>query len=289
MTRWLVTGADGLVGTDVVALLRAYRADVVDTGPDTLDITDARAVDNELGAAEPTIVVNCAAYTAVDDAESDGATAIRVNGDGPGNLARWCAGHHARLIHLSTDYVFSGDATAPYEADDSPSPRTAYGRSKAAGERAVLAAGGDAHIVRTAWVYGAGGANFVKTIARLSRDRDTIEVVDDQRGSPTWSLHLARGLTALGVADVAPGVRHCTGGGDTTWYELARAVFEELGLDPKRVTPTATTAAPRTASRPAYSVLSARSWLAGGLPPLPHWRSALHEAITTLGRELTDD
>jgi dTDP-4-dehydrorhamnose reductase len=288
VTRWLVTGAEGQLGTDVVALLHAYRADVVATGPGTLDVTDHHAVDRELSAAAPAIVINCAAYTKVDAAESDEATATRVNADAPGHLAQWCATHNARLVHVSTDYVFSGTATAPYDAAEPPDPRTAYGRSKAAGERAVLAAGGDAHIVRTAWVYGAGGPNFVKTVVQLSRERDTLPVVDDQRGSPTWSLHLARGLTALAVADVAPGIRHCTGAGETTWYEFARAIFEELGLDPSRVKPTSSSAAPRAAVRPAYSVLSPRSWLADGLPLLPHWREALHEAITTLGDQLTN-
>ena len=152
----------------------------------------------------------------------------------------------------------------------------------------MLAAGGDAHIVRTAWVYGVGGPNFVKTIARLSGERETLSVVDDQRGSPTWSLHLARGLTALGVADVEPGIWHCTGGGETTWYGFATAIFDELGLDPARVTPTTTDAFPRPAPRPAYSVLSASKWLAAGLPELPDWRAALHEAVKTLGSELTE-
>jgi dTDP-4-dehydrorhamnose reductase len=288
MTRWLVTGAGGQLGVDVLQLLRAYRADVTPCDRRALDISDPTAVDRVLTEAAPQIVVNCAAYTAVDAAETDEATATLINGDGPGHLARWCAAHNARLVHVSTDYVFSGDAKTPYEVDHARDPRSAYGRSKAAGERAVLSAGGDAHVVRTAWVYGVGGPNFVKTIARLSGERETLSVVDDQRGSPTWSLHLARGLTALAVADVEPGIWHCTGAGETTWYGFAGAIFTELGLDPARVTPTTTEAFPRPAPRPAYSVLSSSKWLAAGLPELPDWRAALHEAVKTLGPELTE-
>jgi dTDP-4-dehydrorhamnose reductase len=288
MTRWLVTGAGGQLGTDVAQLLRAYRAEVTVCDRRALDITDPAAVERVLTEAAPTIVVNCAAYTAVDDAEADEATATLINGEAPGHLARWCAANHARLVHVSTDYVFDGRATTPYEVDYPIAPQSAYGRSKAAGERAILAAGGDAHIVRTAWVYGVARTNFVKTIARLARARETLSVVDDQRGSPTWSLHLARGLTALAVADVEPGIWHCTNAGETTWFGFATAIFTELGLDPARITATTTEAFPRPAPRPAYSVLSARKWQQAGLPELPPWRDALHEAVKTLGSELTE-
>jgi dTDP-4-dehydrorhamnose reductase len=287
VTRWLVTGAGGQLGTDVTQLLRAYRADVVACDRTGLDVTDQGAVDRVLSDAAPTIVVNCAAYTAVDAAEADEAAATVINGAAPGHLAQWCAANSARLIHLSTDYVFAGDATTPYEVDDPIDPQSAYGRSKAAGEQAVLAAGGDAHIVRTAWVYGVAGPNFVKSIARLAGERESLSVVDDQRGSPTWSLHLARGITALAVADVEPGIWHCTGGGETTWYGFATAIFTELGLDPARITPTTTDAFPRPAKRPLYSVLSTQKWNRAGLPELPDWREALHEAVKTLGPDLT--
>jgi dTDP-4-dehydrorhamnose reductase len=287
MTRWLVTGAAGQVGTDVVGLLHGYRADVVGCDRATLDITDPQTVNRVLSDAAPDVVINCAAYTAVDAAEDDEATATAINGEGAGHVATWCAAHRARLVHISTDYVFDGDAETPYEVDHPRRPRSAYGRSKAAGEEAVLAAGGDAHIVRTAWVYGAQGPNFVKTIARLAGERETLEVVDDQHGSPTWSVHLARALTALSIADVEPGIWHCTGSGEASWHVFARAIFAELGLDPARIVPTTTDAFPRPAPRPAYSVLSASKWERAGLPEMPHWRDALSEAIMTLGSELT--
>ena len=279
MTRWLVTGAGGQLGTDVMAVLGAQGADAHGFDRATFDITDPDAVGATLSAVAPTVVVNCAAYTAVDAAEADESTATVVNGQAPGHLAQWCAAHRARFIQVSTDYVFAGDATTPYDVDHPTDPRSAYGRSKLAGERATLAAGGDAHVVRTAWVYGATGANFVKTIARLSGEQETLRVVDDQIGSPTWSLQLATALVALGVAAVEPGIWHCSGAGQTSWYGLAGAIFSELGLDPARITPTTTAEFPRPAPRPAYSVLSNRKWLAADLPALPPWRDALHEAL----------
>jgi dTDP-4-dehydrorhamnose reductase len=288
VTRWLVTGAGGQLGADVTGLLNAYRAEVVSCDRAALDISDRTDIDRVLGEAAPTVVVNCAAYTAVDAAETDEAAATAINGEAPGHLAQWCAENGARLIHVSTDYVFAGDATSPYDVDHEIDPRSAYGRSKAIGEQAVLSAGGDAHIVRTAWVYGVGGPNFVRTMARLAREHDTVDVVDDQRGTPTWSLHLARSLTALAVADVAPGVWHCTGGGETSWYGFAQAIYAELGLDPARVRPTTTAAFPRPAPRPAYSVLSMRKWIDAGLPAASPWQDALHEALATMGPGLTE-
>jgi dTDP-4-dehydrorhamnose reductase len=288
VTRWLVTGAGGQLGTDVVEILAAYRADVVACDHAALDVTDPDAVDGVLLGAAPDVVVNCAAYTDVDGAETDEGAARRLNAVAPGLLAQWCTRHHTRLIHVSTDYVFAGDADTPYAEDAPTDPRSAYGRTKAAGERAVTGAGGDCHVVRTAWVYGAQGRNFVKTIARLARDpeRETLDVVDDQLGSPTWSLHLARALVALGAADVRPGIWHCTGAGQATWCGLARAVLAEMGLDPARVHATTSAAFQRPAPRPSYSVLSDARWQAAGLPTMTHWRDALHEAFLAVGEEL---
>lgn len=286
MTRWLVTGAAGAVGTDVVAVLSMYDEDVVGCDRAALDVTSPEHVQSVLDEVRPAVVVNCAAYTAVDAAEADEETAFLVNADGPDLLARWCGERGARLVHVSTDYVFAGRASAPYDEDTPVAPKSAYGRSKAAGERAVLSSGADAFVVRTAWIYGGVGGNFVKTMARLSREHDTVSVVDDQIGAPTWSLHLARGLVALGVSNASPGIYHCTSAGEASWFVFARAVFAELGLDPARVEPTTTDAYPRPAPRPAYSVLSGRRWRAAGLPEMAHWRDALHEAFIAVGEEL---
>lgn len=286
MTRWLITGAAGALGTDLVALLAAAKADPIALGRADLDITDADAVREALDDAAPTVVINAAAYTRVDDAESDEAAALQVNGEAPGTLAHWCAAHDARLVHVSTDYVFPGDASKPYDVDDATGPRSAYGRTKLAGEQAVLGAGGDCHVVRTAWVYGAVGTNFVRTIGRRLRAGSAVRVVDDQHGAPTWSRDLAQRLIELADADVAPGVWHCTSGGEASWFDVAVAIGEALQVDPDLVQPTSSAAMARPAARPAYSVLSDRKWRAAGLTPMPEWRSALDQALREIGSEL---
>jgi dTDP-4-dehydrorhamnose reductase len=261
-------------------------------GAAELDVTDAGAVVEAVKAlaesAEHPVVVNAAAYTAVDAAETDGRRAFAVNGDGPRLLAAACATARVPLIHVSTDYVFPGDDPRPYDTTDPVRPRSTYGATKAAGEDAVLGSGAQAWVVRTAWVYGAYGKNFVKTMASLAATRDTVSVVDDQRGSPTWTGDLARGLLELAdriTTGTPPRERllHCTGGGETTWFSFARAVFEELGLDPERVSPCTTEESPRPAPRPAYSVLSDRSWREAGLTPMRPWREALAAAFVEHG------
>ena len=288
--RWLVVGAGGQLGTDLLAVLRAQQADVVGLTRAELDVTDAAAVSAAVADACPTVVVNAAAYTAVDAAETDEEAAYAVNAVAPGHLAATLlanrAAQGATLVHVSTDYVFAGDACTPYLEDAPTGPRSAYGRTKLAGEKAVLERLPEAYVVRTAWVYGAIGANFVKTMARLERDRETVSVVDDQRGSPTWSADLARGLVALARSGAAGGIYHCTNAGETTWFGFTKAIFEELGADPARVHPTNSREFPRPAPRPAYSVLSDRRWRAAGLPAMPHWRAALRNAFAVAGDQL---
>ena len=298
MTRWLVTGAAGQLGSDLQRLLAG--ADVTAIDLPELDLTDGAAVADFVrnwaaggsaaggsGPGHPLVVVNAAAWTNVDGAEEHEDTAHRVNAEVPGYLAAAGGTAGATMIHISTDYVFAGDATVPYEVDAPVAPRSAYGRTKAAGERAVLdpatGSGAPAYVVRTAWVYGETGTNFVKTMVRLERERETVSVVDDQQGSPTWSRHLAAGLIELAGSNAPAGIYHCTGGGHTTWYGFTQAIFEELGADPARVLPTTTAAFPRPAPRPAYSVLSDAAWRAAGLPPMPLWRDALREAFALPG------
>jgi dTDP-4-dehydrorhamnose reductase len=237
-----------------------------------------------MGAVEGfDVVVNAAAWTDVDGAETAEDRAHAVNADGPRNLAAACAAHGARLVHVSTDYVFDGEATTPYAEDAPIAPRSAYGRTKAAGEQVVrqlLPKG--SYIVRTAWVYGEHGGNFVRTMARLAGERETLDVVDDQRGQPTWSHDLADLLVTMVRRDVAPGIYHGTSSGETTWFGLARAVFEELGLDPERVRPTTTDRFPRPAPRPAYSVLGHDALRAAGIEPMDDWRAMLHRAAPSV-------
>lgn len=285
-TAWLITGAGGQLGTDLREVLGGRAGDMVTAlGRAQLDLTQeaqVRAVLREwlagTGGRRP-VVVNAAAYTAVDAAENDEATAQLVNGQAPGWLAQELAGR-GRLLHVSTDYVFDGTATEPYRVDAPTAPRSAYGRTKAAGERGVLATGGDGAVVRTAWVYGRHGSNFVRTMARLSAQHPTVSVVDDQVGSPTWSADLAAGLVALGVRSApVPAVLHHTNTGQVSWFGFARAVFAGLGADPERVLPTTTAAFPLPAPRPAYSVLDGGAWEAAGLPPRRSWQEALTAAL----------
>ncbi|MEU4037228.1 dTDP-4-dehydrorhamnose reductase [Streptomyces collinus] len=286
-TTWLITGAGGMLGQDVLARLRRDGERAVGLARGELDIADADAVREAVAAHRPGIVVNCAAWTAVDDAETHEAEALRVNGDGPGRLAEACARSGARLVHVSTDYVFAGDGTTPYAEDAPTAPRGAYGRTKLAGERAVLAALPEAgYVVRTAWLYGAGGGNFVDTMIRLESSKDTVDVVDDQRGQPTWTVDLADRLVRLGQAALtggAPGgIYHGTSGGETTWFGLAREVFRLLGADPGRVRPTTSDAFVRPAPRPAYSVLGHDRWRGAGIEPIRPWREALEAAFPVL-------
>ncbi len=279
--RWLITGAGGQLGGELQRVLAGSDADVVRAlGSAELDITDSTAVEAAIAGFTPDVVVNAAAYTAVDAAESDEDRAFLVNATGPALLAAAVARHGGRLVHLSTDYVFAGDSTRPYEVDDEPAPRSAYGRTKLAGELAVrelLPERG--YVVRTAWVYASTGSNFVRTMARLESERDTVSVVDDQRGAPTWAADLARAVVELARSDAPAGIYHCTGTGETTWFGFAQAIFAELAADPGRVLPIATDAAARPAPRPAYSVLSDAGWRAAGLTPMPNWRDALHQAM----------
>ncbi|MEU9227424.1 dTDP-4-dehydrorhamnose reductase [Streptomyces massasporeus] len=287
--RWLITGAGGMLGRDVVEELTGRGETVVGLDRAALDITSPPAVDSAVREHRPDVVVNCAAYTAVDDAETDEARALEINGDGPRLLARACAAHDARLIHVSTDYVFSGEArTTPYPEDHPTGPRTAYGRTKLAGERAVLEElPGASAVLRTAWLYGVHGSNFVRTMIGLEARRDTLDVVDDQRGQPTWSADVAERIADLGplLGPEAHGVLHATNSGEATWFDLAREVFSLIGADPDRVRPTSSAAFPRPAPRPAYSALAHRRWQEIGLPLPRDWRSALHEALPRIRKE----
>ncbi|GAC1439638.1 MAG: dTDP-4-dehydrorhamnose reductase [Mycobacteriales bacterium] len=288
----LVVGVGGQLSDDLMLQVKEAK-DTFARGLTIkdLDITDAFGVQDMVVGWERIVrsddpghrlvVVNCAAYTAVDAAETDEEAAYAVNAAGPALLATACAKVGARLIHVSTDYVFPGDATTPYEVDAPTGPKGAYGRTKLAGEQAVREILPDAsYVVRTAWLYGATGKNIIKTMIRLERERDTVAFVGDQTGSPTWSRDLAAGLLSLAGAEAPPGLYHATNRGETTWYGLARAVFEELGADPDRVRSIRTEDYPLPAPRPAYSVLSPRAWDEAGLPPLQGWREALAEAFS---------
>jgi dTDP-4-dehydrorhamnose reductase len=266
----LVVGAAGMLGTDLVRVLGERGESVDGTDRTTLDITDPVAT----GSVAPGYdgVVNCAAYTAVDAAETDEAAAFAVNAVGAANLARACAAAGSRLVQVSTDYVFDGAATQDYAADAPVAPRSAYGRTKLAGEWAARAGSADALVVRTAWLYGAHGSCFPKTIARVARERGGLDVVDDQVGQPTWTVDLAELVVALVRAQAPAGVYHGTASGRTSWHGFARAVVGAAGLDEEIVRPTTSEAFTRPAPRPAFSGLDHETVRAAGVAPIGDWR-----------------
>ena len=273
--EYLITGASGMLGQDVQTALASRP--VTPLSRAELDITDLAAV--RAAVAGHDVVINCAAYTKVDDAETNEDAAYAVNASGAGNLALAAAEHGATLVQISTDYVFDGTATTPYREDAALQPVSAYGRTKAAGERLALESNpGRTHIVRAAWLYGAHGPNFAKTILRLASEREELTVVDDQVGQPTWTLDLARQIVALLDSGAPAAVYHATNSGQASWFEFARAILSAAGLDPNRVKPTDSSQFLRPAPRPAYSVLGHDAWRRVGLAPMRRWDEALASA-----------
>jgi dTDP-4-dehydrorhamnose reductase len=271
--RIVVTGASGMLGVDVCAAAAEAGFDVYGLPRAELDIADAGAVGAAISRLSPEVIVNCAAWTDVDGAESEYEDALAVNGTGAGFLARAAADAGAWVVHVSSDYVFDGRATSPYVESDGVAPLSGYGRSKLAGEREVAAAAPDSHtIVRSSWLFGTGGHCFPKTILRIAGERDTITVVDDQVGCPTFTGHLAGALIELCSSRIA-GVVHVAGGGECSWFEFATEIVSCADIDCE-VRPGSTAATERPAPRPAYSVL--RSERGASVPSLPDW----HEGLT---------
>jgi len=279
--RILITGASGMLGRDLQEVLGSRPFTALSRAQ--LDITDAEAVRRAVSGHN--VVVNCAAYTGVDDAESHEVAAFAINAEGAQNVALACQENGSRLLHISTDYVFNGQASDPYRENAPREPLGAYGRTKAAGEELVLEAYPEGStIVRTAWLYGQHGPNFVSTMLRLARERDTLNVVDDQLGQPTWTMDLSQKIIELIDAGVPRGIFHGTASGQTTWCGFARAIFEFSGLDAERVTAVTSEAFVRPAPRPGYSVLAHGAWALVGMSALRDWRLALAEYLTGMMR-----
>jgi dTDP-4-dehydrorhamnose reductase len=272
--RYLIAGGHGMLGRDLARALDGR--DVTALGRGDLDITDEAAVRRIVPGHD--VVINAAAYTRVDDAETHEEDALAINAGGAALLATVAAELGARFVQLSTDYVFDGAATSPYPEDALRDPKGAYGRTKAEGERLVLEAHPSAYLVRTAWLYGAHGGNFARTMLRLASERDTVSVVADQVGQPTWTLDLATAIVRLLDADAPTGIYHGTNSGQASWFDFARAVFAVSGLDPERVLPIDSAAYPVPAPRPAYSVLGHDAWRRAGLAEPRDWREALAAA-----------
>ena len=295
--RIVITGAGGQVGRFLVAEATRRGHEVLALTSADWDITKPDAPPT-LDAGD--VVVNCAAFTAVDAAETDAERAYAVNADGARNVASTCARAGARLIHLSTDYVFNGrvfngrvfngrvfngrfdDAPRPYDIDDTPAPLSVYGRSKLAGELSVRDELPEAHVVRTAWVYTGAGGDFVAAMVRRAGGDGSVDVVADQIGSPTYVGDLVGALLQVAAGGVRAPLLHAANAGAVSRFEQARAVFAEIGADPQRVRPVGSDKHPRPAPRPSYSALSARLSGAAGLTPLRPWREALAAALSLM-------
>ena len=272
----LITGAYGMLGTDLREVMKNH--DVIATGSKDLDITDEKKCIEFISENKPEIVINAAAYTAVDDCETHYDDAYAVNAIGPKNLAIACKRMDIPLVHISTDYVFDGTKRTPLIEKDNLGPQSAYGKTKLEGEKFIQENTDKYFILRTAWLYGLYGGNFVKTMLDLSETHDEITVVNDQIGSPTFSLELAIAICDLLESDKY-GIYHVTNEGECSWYDFAREIFKISGIDVK-VIPVSTEEFPRPAPRPHYSVLSNKKWKASGFVPMRDYKEALNQFIS---------
>ncbi|WP_172256996.1 dTDP-4-dehydrorhamnose reductase [Saccharibacillus deserti] len=278
--RVLVTGAKGQLGSDMVRVLEQEGHEVKGCDRGELDIADQGQCEEVIGGFRPEAIIHCAAYTAVDAAEEDVDGAYRVNAAGTRNLAVAAEQAGSKFVYISTDYVFDGQADRPYREYDNTAPQTVYGASKRAGEVLTQSLSSKFFIVRTSWVYGQHGSNFVKTMLKLGAERDTLSVVRDQVGSPTYTVDLARFLLQL-IQTEKYGVYHASNAGHCSWHEFAEAIFEEAGLRVD-VLPVTTEQFPRPAKRPPYSVMDHTAIRANDLEDLPQWRDGLKRFMTQI-------
>jgi dTDP-4-dehydrorhamnose reductase len=281
---WLITGGSGQLGIAVSQELDKLGIAFDAWNSKDLDITQSSTVSEAVEKLSPTVIINCAAWTDVDGAESHEIDASRVNSDGPENLALAAKLCNSKLIHVSTDYVFSGESQTPWQVADEINPQSAYGRSKAKGERQVLASYPEnSFVVRTAWLYSPSRKNFAKTITKLALKGDgAVRVVNDQNGQPTSASDLAKQLVELGRSASPAGIYHGTNSGQATWFEFAQEIFKLTVADVNRITPISSSEYPRPARRPSYSVLSHDAWANTSVKPLRDWRIALAEAMPAI-------
>ena len=281
---WLITGGSGQLGIAVSQELDKLGIAFDAWSSKDLDITQSSTVSDAIEKFSPIVIINCAAWTDVDGAESHEVEASRVNSDGPENLGLAAKLSNSKLIHISTDYVFSGEGQSPWQIADEINPQSAYGRTKALGESRVLAAYPESSfVVRTAWLYNPWGKNFAKTMTKLALKGDgEVRVVNDQVGQPTSASDLAKQLVELGLSTSPAGIYHGTNSGQATWFEFAQEIFKLAGADVGRVIPVSSSEYPRPAKRPSYSVLSHDAWANTSVKPLRDWRIALADVMPAI-------
>ena len=281
---WLVTGGSGQLGIALSKELDKHGIAFDAWSSKDLDITQSSKVIETIEKSPYSVIINCAAWTDVDGAESNELDAAKVNSDGPENLAIAAKLCNSKLIHVSTDYVFSGDNQSPWQITDEVNPQSAYGRTKAQGENRVLATfSKNSFIVRTAWLYSPWGKNFAKTMTKLAvKGEGEVRVVNDQVGQPTLVMDFARQLVELGLSNSPAGIYHGTNSGQATWYEFAQEIFKHAQADIGRVIPVSSSDYIRPAKRPSYSVLSHDAWVKTSVKPMRDWRIALAEAMPSI-------
>jgi dTDP-4-dehydrorhamnose reductase len=281
---WLITGSPGQLGLALQTELTFQGISYVATDSTLLDITNPLLVTELVDSISPEVIINTAAWTDVDGAESNEPAAYQTNAIGPQNLAISAKKVGARLVQVSTDYVFSGESSAPWDEAAEHNPQSVYGSTKSAGEKFVLnELPGAVYVVRTAWLYSADRKNFAKTMTKLALNSDgEVRIVNDQVGQPTFSADLAKQIANLVTTDAPAGIYHGTNGGQATWFEFAQEIFKLIGADASRVIPVSTSEFPRPTKRPAYSVLGQDNWAQTNVSPMRDWRIALAEAIPAI-------
>jgi dTDP-4-dehydrorhamnose reductase len=282
--KWLITGASGQLGLALQEELTERRIDFVGATASELDITKPLIVNQMVDLIKPSVIINTAAWTDVDGAESNKSAAYSVNSLGPQNLAIAASKTDARLVQISTDYVFSGDAFSPWNENAPHNPQSIYGSTKSEGEKFVLTTLPlNSYVVRTAWLYSSKGKNFAKTMVSLAlNQKGKVRVVNDQIGQPTYAGDLAKQIVEMVLSDAPAGIYHGTNGGQATWFEFAQTIFAIAGADVSRVIPVSTTEFPRPAKRPAYSVLGQDAWAGTSVPEMRNWKIALEEAMPAI-------
>jgi dTDP-4-dehydrorhamnose reductase len=279
---WLVLGVKGQLGQELIHLLKIKNIEAIGTDRNEIDFAKPNEIAEKLAKLNPSHIVNCGAYTQVDKAEEESELANLINAQAVGVVAKFTSERKIPFVHISTDYVFDGFATSPYLEDDKVSPQSAYGSSKALGEKEAVVHNPESYILRTAWVYGEYGNNFPKAIAKKLRNNESLNVVNDQIGSPTWTFDLASSIIEILEKKPNPGVYHVTNSESCSWFEFAQEIAKTLNADDKLVKPTDSKSFVRPALRPKYSVLSNNKWQKAGLTPLISWKEAWAKAAPTV-------
>jgi len=286
MERILLFGGSGILGTEVLRILQNEKIEYVAPGSSDIDIRDKDSVTNSVQSFAPTWIINCAAWTNVDGAEDSFEEACELNEAAVKNIATAAAAIGCKVIHISTDYVFDGESEVPYKEESIVNPRNKYGESKLMGEQALLAALPGSFVVRTSWLYGANGKNFVKTIAAKALRNEPARIVNDQVGSPTSSKDLAAGIVSITRIHPEPGIYNFSNEGSCSWFELARAIYKNLGASADLVEATDSASLNLKASRPKFSLLNKEKWKAAGLSNVPSWDTSLESVLPEIVAEL---